>query len=69
MSAKLHVLSDLPAVVVERQQRRADKVAADARRAAGAQFAGKTWTDLKPDDRDDLLKAVAIRLGIIEPDA
>jgi hypothetical protein len=29
-------------------------------------FAGKKFQDLKPNERDDLLKAVAIKLGLIE---
>jgi len=38
----------------------------DAERSLRSSFAGQTFADLTPPQKDDLLKAVAIRLGIIE---
>lgn len=45
--------------IADRQQRK------DAE-ALRAQFAGKTFADLLPGEKDDLLKAIAIRLGILD---
>lgn len=68
MPARALIISDEPEVVEARRQAEIQSNNRGRAREAGSQFAGKTWADLQPSDRDELLKAVAIRLGIIEPD-
>lgn len=50
-------------------EQQAERAKAKKRKEAGVDLAGKKWSDLKTKaDKDALLKAVGIALGIIEPD-
>ena len=60
--------SDIPAHQAKKEKAQKRKKSKKQRDEVAVSFADKTFAELKNKDKDDLLKAIALELGLIAPD-